>query len=231
MAPSTPDLEYAVVHQTSKRLRIQVPRLRNDEALATTLQSKLEAVKGVAAVRINRAACSVIIHFRDRPSADPVPPQILTLLEEWSSRPAPEPTLEQASALLAQRSDPPSSIPTAPPAPQPGRPTDSASSANSANLTNSINTANSTDSTNSPPEEQPTVVLPDPLTQRDLAERLGVSSQCITPRRQQPTFKDWSQEQDPEGVAWCYEADSGTFHPLSEHPLSEIESTSQAQQP
>lgn len=223
MAPSTPDLEYAVVHQTLKRLRIQVPRLRNDEALATTLQSKLGAVKGVAAVRINRAACSVIIHFRDRPSADPVPPQILTLLEEWSSRPAPEPTLEQASALLAQRSDPPSSIPTAPPAPQPGRPTDSASSANSANLTHS---ANSTDSTNLPPEDQPTVVLPEPLTQRDLAKRLGVSSQCITPRRQQPTFKDWSQEQDPEGVAWCYEADSGTFH-----PLSEIESTSQAQQP
>ncbi|BAU42482.1 HMA2 domain-containing protein [Leptolyngbya sp. O-77] len=218
MAPSTPDLAYAVVHQTSKRLRIQVPRLRNDEAMATTLQAKLGAVKGVAAVRINRAACSVIIHFRDRPSADPVPPKILDLLEGWS-RPAPEPTLEQASALIAQRSDPTSSLPTAPPAPQPDRPTNSAGSANS---------TNSTDLT---PEEQPTAASPEPLTQRDLAERLGVSSQCITPRRQQPTFKDWSQEQDPEGVAWCYEADSGTFRPLSEHPLSETNPTAKPSNP
>ncbi|EKQ67682.1 hypothetical protein OsccyDRAFT_3968 [Leptolyngbyaceae cyanobacterium JSC-12] len=197
MAPSTTDLDYAVVHQTSKRLRIQVPRLRSDEALAVTLQSKLEAVKGVVAVRINRAACSVIVHFRDRPSADPVIPRILDLLEGWF--PTSEPALEQASALVAQHPKPPASTPASPPSPLLNRSTDS---------------ANPTDG------DQPAVTLPEPLTQRELAERLGVASQSITPRRQQPTFKDWSQEQDPEGIAWCYRTESGTFHPLLEFNLT-----------
>ncbi|WP_448596873.1 HMA2 domain-containing protein [Thermoleptolyngbya sp.] len=201
MAPSTTDLDYAVVHQTSKRLRIQVPRLRSDEALAATLQSRLEAVKGVVAVRMNRAACSVIVHFRDRPSADPVISRILDLLEGWSL-PTSEPALEQASALIAQHPKPPASTPAAPPSPRPDRSTDIANPADG---------------------DQPAVTLPEPLTQRDLAERLGVASQSITPRRQQPTFQDWSQEQDPEGIAWCYRPESGTFHPLSEINLTSQE--------
>jgi Heavy metal associated domain 2 len=48
-----------------------------------------------------------------------------------------------------------------------------------------------------------------------LAKRLNVTSQAITRRRGQPDFSTWTQKQDPEGVAWSYDANSQSFYPFT----------------
>lgn len=48
-----------------------------------------------------------------------------------------------------------------------------------------------------------------------LAKRLNVTSQAITRHRGQPDFATWTQKQDPEGVAWSYDAPSQSFYPFT----------------
>lgn len=50
------------------------------------------------------------------------------------------------------------------------------------------------------------------LKQRDLAHRLGVTSQALTSRRAKPEFPHWTQRQDPEGQAWRYDAATKFFY-------------------
>ncbi|MBF2073295.1 MAG: heavy metal translocating P-type ATPase [Synechococcales cyanobacterium C42_A2020_086] len=53
-----------------------------------------------------------------------------------------------------------------------------------------------------------------PLTQRELAKRLGLSSQLLTRYRSKPTFTEWSMGRDPEGVAWSFDPDEKYFYAL-----------------
>jgi hypothetical protein len=55
-------------------------------------------------------------------------------------------------------------------------------------------------------------VLARSLKQSDLAKRLGVTSQSLTSRRAKPEFTHWTQNQDPEGQAWKYDAATQFFH-------------------
>ena len=55
------------------------------------------------------------------------------------------------------------------------------------------------------------------LYQKDLAERLGVSSSTILKYRGNKTsFANWSKEKDPEGIAWQYSPKTGFFTPVDE---------------
>jgi hypothetical protein len=55
-------------------------------------------------------------------------------------------------------------------------------------------------------------VLP-PLNQRD-AKRLGVTAKTVARHRAVAGFDIWSQNKDPEGIAWSHDRDSQLFHPL-----------------
>jgi Heavy metal associated domain 2 len=57
-----------------------------------------------------------------------------------------------------------------------------------------------------------------------LAKRLNVSPQAISRRRNEADFSTWTQKQDPEGIAWSYDAKSQSFYPFTPFasPLEEI---------
>jgi cation transport ATPase len=54
-----------------------------------------------------------------------------------------------------------------------------------------------------------------PLTQSELAQRLGVASQQLTGRRAKPDFTVWAQTHDPEGIAWSYDATARCYLQVS----------------
>lgn len=54
-----------------------------------------------------------------------------------------------------------------------------------------------------------------PLSQRQLGKRLGVSHTAIGKKQKQLTsLAEWTRERDPEGIAWEYDATSKLFQPL-----------------
>ena len=67
--------------------------------------------------------------------------------------------------------------------------------------------------------ENPAGSQQSPLTRQDLAKRLGVTPQTVSRRRATPEFDRWTQQKDPEGIAWHHHSNSQLFYPLSQ-PLA-----------
>lgn len=59
-------MNYQIVHSIAGRLRIRVPRLLSDRDFASRLQGLIESLEGVTEVRINSAACSIVISYEAR---------------------------------------------------------------------------------------------------------------------------------------------------------------------
>lgn len=55
----------------------------------------------------------------------------------------------------------------------------------------------------------------EPLTQAALAKRLEIDKSRISRVQSQPHFSQWSQERDPEGIAWQFDPKSKRFYPQS----------------
>jgi hypothetical protein len=53
------------------------------------------------------------------------------------------------------------------------------------------------------------------LRQSELAKRLGVASQRLTSLRVKPDFTVWAQIQDPDGIAWSYDATARCYLQVS----------------
>lgn len=53
------------------------------------------------------------------------------------------------------------------------------------------------------------------LSSRQLARRLGTSQKSIRRRKRQPDFSTWTQQLDPEGIAWVY-CPGGVYAPKVE---------------
>jgi hypothetical protein len=47
-------------------------------------------------------------------------------------------------------------------------------------------------------------VEPTSLSSRQLAQRLGTNQKTIRRRKSQPGFSEWTQQLDPDGIAWVY---------------------------
>ncbi len=52
------------------------------------------------------------------------------------------------------------------------------------------------------------------LTGVALAERLNSYSSMISYKRSKPNFSCWTQEKDPDGIAWEYRSRTRRFHPI-----------------
>lgn len=53
-----------------------------------------------------------------------------------------------------------------------------------------------------------------PLSQRQLGKRLGISHQAISRYKLLTSLGDWTRQRDPEGIAWEYDEQSKLFQPL-----------------
>ena len=49
------------------------------------------------------------------------------------------------------------------------------------------------------------------LSEKDLAQRLGVAPATLEELRDQPDFYQWSQSKDPESVSWRYQKDKQRY--------------------
>lgn len=74
-----------------------------------------------------------------------------------------------------------------------------------------------------PDNSDHTPVLPDSLTQADLAKRLDVAAKTVSRKKYLPTFSDWTQIRDPNGVGWSYDAQAQRFFPMGDRPLAQPE--------
>ena len=52
------------------------------------------------------------------------------------------------------------------------------------------------------------------LTGVALAERLNSYSSLISYKRSKPNFSFWTQEKDPDSIAWEYRSRTRRFHPI-----------------
>lgn len=75
------------------------------------------------------------------------------------------------------------------------------------------------------------VTAPQFLKQRDLAKRLGVPSQAITPRRSTPAFVQWTQAKDPDGKGWQYDEAAKGFYAVAASSPEAQAILAQLQQP
>jgi hypothetical protein len=52
-----------------------------------------------------------------------------------------------------------------------------------------------------------------PMTQADLAKRLGVATSTIGRMQSKSNFLEWSQQKDPDSIAWIKSKETKLFHP------------------
>jgi hypothetical protein len=62
-------------------------------------------------------------------------------------------------------------------------------------------------------EQQGGETFSTPMTQADLAKRLGVATSTISRMQSKSNFPEWSKLRDPEGIAWVKSADTKLFYP------------------
>ena len=61
--PATADEDYTIVHSVPGRIRLRIPRLQGDASYAKRVEKLLLTEDIVSNIRINRTACSLIIHY------------------------------------------------------------------------------------------------------------------------------------------------------------------------
>jgi hypothetical protein len=59
----------------------------------------------------------------------------------------------------------------------------------------------------------PAEPLAEPLTQAQLARRLGVSAGAIRRKKLSPNLADWTKNRDPQGIEWMYSIQTRRFFP------------------
>lgn len=193
---------YQIVHSIAGRIRIRVSWLETDVESASKYQRLLEALSYVDNVRANPLANSIVItyHFKQLNIAE-AEELFIGLMQQVKLTPP----VQTTTIETPLETEPPSDEPVAE-TPQPvASPTSTIPEIPSPWDESEI--SNPIESKNSPPESHSTA---------SLAERLKVTSQAITRRRTKADFQTWTQAQDPEKIAWCYDETSRSFHPITE---------------
>jgi len=55
---------------------------------------------------------------------------------------------------------------------------------------------------------------PEALRQKDLPMRLNVPPSTLASAKKRPDFSEWSQERDPDGIAWRWNPEIKRFVPV-----------------
>lgn len=205
---------YQIVHSITGRIRIRVSWLDTDVESASKYQRLLEALSYINTVRINPLARSMVIEYNPRQlKITEAEELVIGAMQQVKLTPPVQTTTIETPPAAEPPSDEPEPVPEIP---QPASPTVESSvipeipspwdESMSIELPNSIETPNPVETKNSLPESHSTA---------SLAERLKVTSQAITRRRTKADFQTWTQAQDPERIAWCYDETSRSFYPVT----------------
>ncbi len=223
---------YQIVHSIAGRIRIRVPWLETDLQAASNYQRLVEALSGVKVVRINPLAQSIVVEYSPKAMSPAQAQELLisTMQQVKLTPPADAPTIEDQEDSEPAATDP---------SPEPDRePTPASTTPPSGSKQSIVSEIPSPwdEETLQPSETskfmeenffktQTSPESSDPIcSTASLAERLKVTSQAITRRRMKTDFGQWTQAQDPEGIAWNYHEHDRSFRPVSaKDPAPEIE--------
>ncbi|MBE9013184.1 hypothetical protein IQ250_23590 [Pseudanabaenaceae cyanobacterium LEGE 13415] len=210
---------YQIVHSIAGRIRIRVPWLGTDSQSASAYQHLVEAIDGVKVVRINALAQSIVVEYSPKIAVAKMEELLIAAMQQVKlTPPAAAPTVEPdpvpVEIPIEDTIEPPPEVqPVEPPAKSSPSPEQS-----------------TIPEIPSPWDDEPLpeFTLEKPMTHTivesksselvcstsTLAKRLKVTSQAITRRRTKLDFGQWTQAQDPEGIAWCYHEDDRLFRPI-----------------
>ncbi len=221
---------YQIVHAIAGRIRLRVPWLETDPQATSNYQRLVEALNGVKAVRINPLAQSIVVEYYPRGiSLSNMQETLIAVMQQVKlTPPAAAPTVESESVKSESVSDPvsvespteQSSEPSPAPMPQPQSKQSIVSEIPSP-WDEEPSDPNSTSLSEPTPEEPlnhtigETMMSDSVCSTASLAKRLKVTSQAITRRRTKSDFGQWTQAQDPDGIAWNYHEHDRLFRPIS----------------
>jgi hypothetical protein len=219
---------YQIVHSIAGRIRIRVPWLETDAEAASKYQRLLEALSYVNSVRTNSLAQSMVILYNAKTLtiAEAEELVIAAMQQVKLTPPMEAPTIETEPA---EQSSPLITTP-------PSSPTKPASKPNSAPPEFPNSKQSAIPEIPSPWDESEDSIAPinselfdeveeveeveadqakQTLSTSLLAKRLRVTSQAITQRRTKTDFQTWTQAQDPDRIAWRYDAATRAFYPVN----------------
>lgn len=79
----TPTVKYAVVHEMPERIRLRIPRLSFDRQYASNLENLVKSRDYIISVRINQAAASIAIVYKNNPnSPQEIRSHLIKLIQE-----------------------------------------------------------------------------------------------------------------------------------------------------
>jgi cation transport ATPase len=91
---------YQIIHSIAGRCRVRVPKLANDSQFAQAIQQQMVALTFVIEVRVNAAACSLVVYYQSGMAIEEAQRQILNRI--WQlEHPAHTPLDETAIACAA----------------------------------------------------------------------------------------------------------------------------------
>ena len=234
---------YQIVHAIAGRIRIRISWLETDADSVSKLQRLLESFSFVTNVRVNPVAQSIVITYRASAiSSQAAVEQFVEAMQQVKptpvtttqpSQPTGEPIVEMAQTLVqtvsqtiqavAQTASQAVQHPTPPTPPQePPSSTVETEMPSPWDITDDSDPDLEVTPPASPIVPEPEISASPPVrpelwlhSTASLSKRLNVTSQAITRRRSQSDFSTWTQKQDPEGVAWIYDASSQSFCPFT----------------
>jgi len=224
---------YQIVHSIAGRIRLRVPWLETDSKSASTYQQLVEAISGVKSVRINALAQSIVVEYN--PKSIPIVKMedmlIAVMQQVRLTPPAAAPTVEQEPEPENCSGGVEIPITETPPieeivhpiseVPPVGSPAKSSPEPKRSNIPEIPSPWDDELSPEPTPEETMTHTIAESTTPElvcstsTLAKRLKVTSQAITRRRTKSDFGQWTQAQDPDGIAWNYHEDDRLFRPIT----------------
>ncbi|BAU13730.1 hypothetical protein LEP3755_42710 [Leptolyngbya sp. NIES-3755] len=226
---------YQIIHSIAGRIRLRVPWLETDSQSAGTYQQLVEAIDGVKTVRINPLAQSIVVEYNAKrvPLVKMEDLLIAVMQQVKLTPPAAAPTVEQEAENSSNSSEiPVKEIPITETQPieEPIEPTSEVPPVEVPTKSSPEPKRSNISEIPSPWDDEPS---PEPNLEKTmthtivesstselvcststLAKRLKVTSQAITRRRMKSDFGQWTQAQDPEGIAWNYHEDDRLFRPV-----------------
>ncbi len=191
------EIGYQIVHAIAGRMRIRAAWLETNPVAAGQLQRLMESLTYVTSVRINPLAQSIVVTY-----------QVQTIA-------TPDAEAQLIAAIQAVNPFPPPPVPDNPPDPahSPVTPSPPVTVSQPHQTGSGLATPPAAIPDLPSPWDEPAPTVPLHST-ASLAKRLNTTSQAITQRKAQLNFATWTQGQDPDGMAWCYEAESQSFRPV-----------------
>lgn len=234
--------EYQVVQAIAGRTRIRIPWLKTNEEATGKLQRLIESLHYVTSVRVNPLAQSLIVLYRASAvspaeleaqvadaihqanpvsplSASPVPaPAIASPLPVAPPTPVEVEPAAQSSPTQPAVNSPAAVIPSPWDEPSEPEPVAETHAESQPAVSESASQPEPEGAKPAPTISRADVIEPEKATLQmhsttSLAKRLNTTSQAITHRRNRPDFPTWTQSQDPERIAWKYDAASQSFGP------------------